>query len=246
MSNEVEVIVENGEAVVSSRDVAEKFGKQHKHVLENVDNLAAENPATKNMFFEMYREYRGQSFRYFLMNRDGFTLLAMGFTGKEALKWKMKYINAFNEMEKKLSNQLPDFSNPAIAARAWADQYEARLLAEDKVEVLTPKADFYDAVTKTDKLSSIEECAKVLNFLNVGRNKLYELLRSLHIFQTAGLRWNVPYQKYIDAGYFKLTETFHDNGATMTVKTHTSVTQSGIDFIRKTLLNHGFTVKAKV
>lgn len=56
MSNEVEVIVENGEAVVSSRDVAEKFGKQHKHVLENVDNLAAENPATRNTpYFSMCR-----------------------------------------------------------------------------------------------------------------------------------------------------------------------------------------------
>lgn len=38
----------------------------------------------------------------YIMNRDGFSLLAMGFTGKKALEWKLKYINAFNEMERQL------------------------------------------------------------------------------------------------------------------------------------------------
>ena len=54
------------------------------------------------MFLEQTREYRGQEFRYFLMNRDGFTLLVMGFNGAKALEWKLKYIEAFNKMEKAL------------------------------------------------------------------------------------------------------------------------------------------------
>ena len=64
----------------------------------------AENSATK-FYQESIHEYRGQRFPEYLMNRDGFTLLAMGFTGKDALQWKMKYIAAFNEMEQALNSK---------------------------------------------------------------------------------------------------------------------------------------------
>lgn len=98
------VFINNNQVVVSSRQVAEKFGKLHKDVLENIRNiLVAENSATK-FYQETTHEYRGQKFPEYLMNRDGFTLLAMGFTGKDALQWKLKYIAAFNEMEAQLNN----------------------------------------------------------------------------------------------------------------------------------------------
>lgn len=99
------VKIKNNQVVVSSRQVAEKFGKLHKDVLENIRNiLAAEKSATK-FYQEATHEYRGQKFPEYLMNRDGFTLLAMGFTGKDALQWKMKYIAAFNEMEATLNGK---------------------------------------------------------------------------------------------------------------------------------------------
>lgn len=99
------VKIKNNQVVVSSRQVAEKFGKLHKDVLENIRNiLAAENSATK-YYQEATHEYRGQKFPEYLMNRDGFSLLVMGFTGKDALHWKMKYIAAFNEMEAKLNGK---------------------------------------------------------------------------------------------------------------------------------------------
>lgn len=96
---------QNGEPVASSRDVAKRFGKEHKHVLAAIRQiLVAENSATK-FFHEGTFEYRGQKFPEYLMNRDGFSLLAMGFTGKEAVQWKLKYIEAFNAMEKQLAQQ---------------------------------------------------------------------------------------------------------------------------------------------
>ena len=96
------VVISNNQIVVSSKDIAEHFGKQHKHVLENIrEILVAENSATK-FFQETSSVYRGQQFPFYLMNRDGFSLLAMGFTGKKALQWKLKYIEAFNEMEETL------------------------------------------------------------------------------------------------------------------------------------------------
>lgn len=106
-----ELVTINGKQVVtSSRNVAEHFEKEHKHVLDSIRAiLAAENSAAK-FFHETTYENRGKQYPEYLMNRDGFALLVMGFTGKAALEWKMKYIEAFNAMEKKIAEPkaLPD------------------------------------------------------------------------------------------------------------------------------------------
>ena len=103
--NLVQVNSDN-QIVVSSRDIAKHFTKAHGDVLKSVDNLVRENSLTKKMFFEASREYKGQAFRYFQMNRDGFSLLVMGFTGSKALEWKLKYIAAFNAMEQQLREKV--------------------------------------------------------------------------------------------------------------------------------------------
>lgn len=71
------VVINNNQIVVSSKDIAEHFGKAHKDVLENIRHiLVAENSATK-FFQETSSVYRGQHFPFYLMNRDGFSLLAI-------------------------------------------------------------------------------------------------------------------------------------------------------------------------
>jgi Rha family phage regulatory protein len=99
------VIMHDQRAVTSSLRVAEVFGKQHKDVLETVKNLVAENSAAK-FFAEGTYKSRGKEYPLYFMNRDGFSLLAMGFTGKEALKFKIQYIQAFDSMEATLK-QVP-------------------------------------------------------------------------------------------------------------------------------------------
>lgn len=106
--NDIILSTQNGEPVASSRDVAKRFGKEHKNVMQAVANLVAENSAAKSMFHPTTFENRGRQYPMYLMNRDGFSLLAMGFTGKEAVQWKLKYIEAFNAMEKQLAEQHKD------------------------------------------------------------------------------------------------------------------------------------------
>jgi len=97
------VKVNDGQIVVESRKIAEHFDKQHKHVLDAIENIKAENSAVTPMFCETtYTAGTGKAYKEYLMNRDGFSLLVMGFTGKKALEWKIKYIQAFNAMEEEL------------------------------------------------------------------------------------------------------------------------------------------------
>ena len=97
------VYLKNDEAVCDSLQVAEKFGKEHRNVLRAIDDLLEtllkiEQPS--KLFIASKRKADdGQYHRMYLMNRDGFSLLVMGFTGKNALEWKLQYIRAFNQME---------------------------------------------------------------------------------------------------------------------------------------------------
>jgi Rha family phage regulatory protein len=96
------VTVKSDEAVCDSLQIAEHFGKRHDRVLRAIDNLVESLPKNgeRNMFKLGSRIANdGQNHRMYYMNRDGFSLLVMGFTGKKALEWKLQYINAFNQME---------------------------------------------------------------------------------------------------------------------------------------------------
>ena len=127
------VKIENEQIVTDSRQVAEHFSKQHKDVLESIRQiLTAENSAVKFYQEYSYLSERGKQYPAYLMNRDGFTLLAMGFTGKKALEWKLKYINAFNEMETQLKEQ-PKTQIDLLVESAKALQAQERELARLKL-----------------------------------------------------------------------------------------------------------------
>ena len=107
--NDIILSTQNGEPVASSRDVAKRFGKRHDHVIRDIAEIVKSFPKNGDtpLFFknEYVHPQNHQKYPMYLMNRDGFSLLAMGFTGKEAVQWKLKYIEAFNQMEKQLAAQ---------------------------------------------------------------------------------------------------------------------------------------------
>lgn len=95
--------------VVSSLDIAETFDKEHKHVLEDI-RRTCESLSTAEisaLFYESeYTASNGKKNPMYLMNRDGFTLIVMGYTGEKAMKFKLAYINQFNAMEELLKGKL--------------------------------------------------------------------------------------------------------------------------------------------
>jgi Rha family phage regulatory protein len=111
------VEIQKNKILCDSRIVAEKFGKQHKNVLQKIDklrrdleNLTAENLATKKiksplLFEEKTYLSRGQTYKYVKMNKPAYTLLVMGFSGKKAFKTKFTFNDAFYQMEQILLRQ---------------------------------------------------------------------------------------------------------------------------------------------
>ena len=118
MNENIIIDVSGGQPTVTSRDVAEHFGKRHSDVLEAIKNMTTENSALQNMFRETtYTSAQNKTLPMYQITRDGFSLLVMGFTGKEALAWKLKYIQAFNAMEEQLKAKEIQAAMPKVDAR---------------------------------------------------------------------------------------------------------------------------------
>lgn len=135
--------------------------------------------------------------------------------------------NYFNpkQQEMYIPQNYPD------ALRAYADAWEQKQLAESKVKELQPKADFYDATANSETLFSMADVAKTLD-MGIGRNKLFKFLRDKEVLQSD----NMPYQKFVDAGYFKVIEGKYMAGDNVVISKTTYVKQKGIDYIRKLLI----------
>lgn len=133
---------------VTSQQVAVAFGKEHKNVMRDIREImdkCSESFNALNFELVTYKDAKGEERPMYLLTKDGLMMVTMGYTTPEAMRVKEAYIARFNEMEEQLrsaSPAIPDFQNPALAARAWAEQYERRQIAEaQRDEAIRTKAE---------------------------------------------------------------------------------------------------------
>lgn len=136
------VIMHDQQAVTTSLVLAEVFEKKHQHVMEAIRKLTVENSTVKKMFVEdSYLNSRNQQQPMYYMNRDGFTLLAMGFTGSKAMEFKLKYIDAFNKMEKQIKEET-QFRLPTNLNEMSTMFYSVMKDQDKKIEEQNEKVNF--------------------------------------------------------------------------------------------------------
>ncbi|APX72882.1 phage regulatory protein/antirepressor Ant [Companilactobacillus allii] len=234
------VVLKNRQPVTTSLQVAINFDKDHKHVLEVIQDKiqSAENPADYLKMFERgtYRDSRGRGQKMYYLTRDGFAFIAMGFTGQKADKFKLQYISAFNEMEDSLKSQFNIPTTLPEALRLAANQAE-------QIESMKPKAIFADAVASSDTSISIADMAKILhqNGIDIGEKRFFKYLRD-NRYLISGIHRsdkNRPQQRYIEQGIFEIKESSYQspNGNVHTNIT-TKVTGKGQQYFVKKFLKH--------
>lgn len=144
------VVMRNRQAVTTSLAVAQAFEKNHKDVLEAIRTKisTAENSALLNMFVEdSYTATNGKRNKMYYMNRDGFTFIAMGFTGRKADEFKLKYIQAFNAMEEQIRNQSRLPQSPTEMLKLAID---STLETAGKVDALNTRMDEFEQNARLD------------------------------------------------------------------------------------------------
>lgn len=145
------VIMKNQQAVTSSLQVAEVFEKEHKNVLRDISTLDLDRLNFEQMFLEGTEpDSYGRNRKVIYMNRDGFTLLAMGFTGKKALEFKLKYIEAFNQMEAQIKIDTKNLSPELQMFKGLFDSLAKQELATNQLDKKVDSISKIVALSTTD------------------------------------------------------------------------------------------------
>lgn len=237
MNNLVTLAGNSNRPVTTSKMIAEVFEKEHRNVLRDIDSLK-DVLNFEQMFYETTEaDSYGRPQRVYQMNRDGFSLLAMGFTGHKALEWKVKYIEAFNYMEQQLNTPELQMAHGLLAAKTLIEQKD-KLIAEQKqiIEEQRPKALFADAVSASDSSVLVRDLAKMIrqNGVEIGEKRLYKWMRERGYICKGD---TMPTQKAMELGLFEIIVRTVERGNGLPMETKTAkVTGKGqIYFVQKFL-----------
>lgn len=203
----------NGVLVADSLEVAERFGKPHKNVLRTIDSLVTEvttqncvtNAEPEDYFILAEYQNRGKTYKKYLLTRDGFSLLVMGFTGPAALHWKLLYIEAFNKMEQALRSNV-DIRQ--LVTQITTDVL--RTVLPDIRQAVEPTPEIEDGRVhnsrRLDFLYGNDEALPnfltvydIRDYLGIGQRQAYELVKSEGFpAKKLGNSYRIPKSDFLD------------------------------------------------
>jgi phage regulator Rha-like protein len=184
---------------MSSREIAELTQKRHDNVLVTIRSLIGNNILSPEIQ-ELETEYRGRTIPYFEFNkRDSLVVVA-----RLSPEFTAAVIDRWQELENKQSLALPDFSNPAEAARAWANEFEAKQIAEQRLIEAQPKVAFVDNLVDRKNLLTATQVAQKHGISAI---KLNKILSELKVYNRAVKRTKVFQQWFVDKGYGEMKKT---------------------------------------
>lgn len=259
--NEIVYRGESNQPLTNSKLVAEVFGKEHKHVREAIKKLltTAENSTVRQMFSEStYLNEQNKEQPMFIMNQDGFTLLAMGFNGKKAMEFKLKYIEAFNAMKRQIEQNKPSVPQnylEALKSLVKSEEEKQQLALENKKQqeqILTisktnmelgnkitemlPKVSYYDKILQSNATMTVTQIAQDYGMSAMRLNKELESMRIQH--KVRG-QW-ILFAQFLEGGYVhsRAVEIVRSDGR-HDVKYNTEWTTKGRIFLYESLKAKG-------
>ena len=214
---------------MTSLEIAEVTGKEHKSIMRDIRVLSEQVTEKDGYKFVLmsYVDSYNRSQPMYKLGKKECLLLASGYDPI----LRAKIINRWEELEFKEREifKIPQTLSEALyLAASQAKQIEEQNI---QLEEQKPKVEFFDQVTDSTDAVDMAQCAKVLN-MGIGRNRLFDFLRSRNILD----RHNIPYQNFIDLGYFRTIEQKYSKAdGTNCINIKTVVYQKGMDYIRKLL-----------
>ena len=261
--NEIVYRGESNQPLTNSKLFAEVFGKEHRNVVRDIKNLI-EGGVLKNEQTQMFEEttyineQNKQSYPMFIMNQDGFTLLAMGFNGKKAMEFKLKYIEAFNAMKRQIEQSKPSVPQTyleALKSLVKAEEEKQQLALENKKQqeqILTisktnmelgnkitemlPKVSYYDKILQSNATMTVTQIAQDYGMSAVRMNKELESMKIQH--KVRG-QW-ILFAQFLKGGYVhsRAVDIVRSDGS-HDVKYNTEWTTKGRIFLYESLKAKG-------
>lgn len=220
---------------MTSREIAYLTSKRHFDVMRDIERMYEQLGEVVDGCAQMFvHPQNGQSYREYALDRDHTECLVTGYSAE----LRMRIIKRLRELEQNERAQLPDFSNPAIAARAWADQVEQRQQLENQLAIAAPKVEFVDSYVNASGSLGFRETCKLLH---IKENAFRQFLLDYEVMYVLAGKLT-PYAQHIDAGRFTVkTGENQTNGHAFT---QNKFTPKGIQWIAGLWAAHQIQEKA--
>lgn len=241
---------ESNQVLTNSLLVAEKFGKEHNKVIRDIQNLSCSDEfRAANFGVSSYISLQNKELPMYVMTKDGFSFLVMGYTGVKAGMFKEEYIKAFNKMEETIKNggfNVPKSFREALLLAAEQQEVienQQKQIEEKnaKIEADKPKVLFSEAVSASNKSILVRELAKLItqNGYQIVEKQLYERLRKSGYLCSVGESRNQPTQTYMNIGLFEIKKRVIMDGDEAKVYNTTVVTPKGVHYFINKFLGKG-------
>ena len=205
----------NGSDVTTSLIVAQVFGKEHKNVVRDIENLSCSESFNRLNFERItYKDARNREQTAYEMTKDGFSFLVMGYTGTKAGEFKERFINEFNKRESLLKNddyilmrsqqilqkRLEASEERLRQLEAEAEQLQNTVELQDKeLKQAAPKVEYCDKVLSSEGYLTVNMIAACLGISDIKLNKLL-------------CQWGIQYK---ESGVYYLYSKYRDKGYTV-------------------------------
>lgn len=190
---------------MSSREIADLVGKRHDKVKQSIERLSIAKRGADQAPIDLppmgeYLDSLGRPAAEYVFSgekgkRDSIIVVA-----QLSPEYTARLVDRWQELESANRVKLPDFTNPAESARAWAEQYELRAIAQQALAIAAPKVEFVDRYVENTGTLTFRQVAKLLK---ANERVLRQLLINGHVmYRLNGVM--TPYQNHIDAGRFEV------------------------------------------
>ena len=246
MNTELLSIAQQRAETMTSLQIAEITGKEHKNVMRDIRSLLDQGVSQLNFEPAEYRDEQGKLRPCFNLTKKGCLILASGYDAV----LREKIINRWEELEReKITGgfQIPQTLSEAL--RLAADQAERIETQRRQLDAMRPKALFAEAVATSDRSCLVSEMAKILrqNGVEMGQNRLFEWLRRGGYLCTKGEYYNLPTQRAVEMGLFEIKKTTvsKPDGSVLVTTTPKITGKGQIYFVNKFLSRNNVSQQVK-
>ena len=189
---------------MSSREIAELTGKEHRHVRRDIQIMCEQLKIDESRFGHTYVDSMNRNQYEYLLDQETSLCLVAGYSAP----LRMAIIKRWKELEDQaLKPQLPDFTNPVEAARAWANEVEAKQIAQEQLQIAAPKVEYFDRVADVHNYMNATTVGQKVGLSGTALNKQLE---QFNVYNRAIKTGRVFQQWFIDQGLGVMKKT--DNG----------------------------------
>ncbi|MCJ0953535.1 phage antirepressor KilAC domain-containing protein [Mammaliicoccus sciuri] len=249
MNTTLKVIEQNKELYIDSREIAEMTNKRHADLVRSIESyleVLGQNAKLRSDDFFLESSYQagtGKQYKHYLLTKKGCDMVANKMTGEKGILFTATYVDAFYQMQEQIKQTAISMSDsymiedPVQRAKRWIEEQQEKLMLEQEIGELKPKADYVDEILKSNGTMTVTQIAADYG---LSATKLNKILNEARLQRKVGNQW-ILYKEHMNKGLTKSnTISIVRSDGKQDTKLQTKWTQKGRLKIHEILTEKGY------